>query len=244
MRTEFGRTTKLEEVINKIETLEQGTTETFKEYRERGLHLQNLIDAYEPEGDYAKRTLRLHFLSGLINKNLKQLAKTQKSKTFDELLAYLRDECIDCEQMDDIEKRLRNNRIANNTARNEPIRNPNFRNQNLGYQNFRNRNHNFMPPENSGYNQRNETQRFQNENRRNNFEQNYPPRNGFNRNDNYQNRSQQNNVIPRQNQNVENWQRQGRNQNHWDHRQNESRQFNPNQREYTRYYNPTSGQKN
>lgn len=85
LEREFKPQFKLEELLQKIETLEQGVKESFQSYKDRALMLKERIDEYEGENEddpekesYAERSLRIHFLGGLKNKDLKNLAKTQK----------------------------------------------------------------------------------------------------------------------------------------------------------------------
>lgn len=129
LEKEFGTNVKLEELMQQIETLEQGQNETFQSYKDRALTLKEHIDEYEPKKtensaandeeeeeevkeSFAERSLRLHFLGGLKNRNLKNLAKTQKNRSFVELVEYLGDECIDVDQIEQIEKRLRDVHFA------------------------------------------------------------------------------------------------------------------------------------
>lgn len=127
LEKQFGKNMKLEELMQQIETLEQGQGETFQSYKDRALTLKESIDEYEDKKanasvvdeeedekkeSYALRSLRLHFLGGLKNRNLRELAKTQKNKTFEEMTDYLGDECIDVEQIEQIEKRLRDMHLA------------------------------------------------------------------------------------------------------------------------------------
>ena len=58
------------------------------------------------DGQFAKRSLKIHFLGGLKNSSLKQLAKTQRDKNFVDLVNYLDEEYKECEQIEDIERRL------------------------------------------------------------------------------------------------------------------------------------------
>lgn len=135
LEKEFGTNVKLEELFQKIETLEQGANESFQSYKDRVLTLKEYIDEYEKkdkqentkkgnskededdeeeeeEESFALRSLRIHFLGGLKNRNLKNLAKIQKTMSFEELLEYLEEECIDVEQIEDIEKRLQSAKLG------------------------------------------------------------------------------------------------------------------------------------
>lgn len=112
---EFQESFKVEEIFKKIETLEQGYNEQFQSYKDRALALKESIEDYEKikneNESYALRNLRIHFLAGLKNQHLKNLAKNQKSLNFKELLEYLQEECIELEQIEDIEKRLENMKL-------------------------------------------------------------------------------------------------------------------------------------
>ncbi|XP_029712225.2 bromodomain-containing protein DDB_G0270170-like isoform X2 [Aedes albopictus] len=109
---EFSAKLSAEEILQKIEKLEQGFQESFKSYKERGFKILEAIRSIEPPGQlqpsFAERSLKIHFLSGLRSSHLKLLAKTQRGSSFADLLLFLEEEFVECEQMEDIGKRLRN----------------------------------------------------------------------------------------------------------------------------------------
>lgn len=194
LQREFGGKLKLEELFHKIETLEQGKTETFQSYKDRVLNIKEFVDEYEAnrgggDNSYAHRNLRIHFLGGLKNRNLKNLAKAHKEDSLEELIAYLQEECIDVEQIENIEHRLRDAHIAesqrlqNNkgNGNNRPKNFGNFGDNNKsftqGIRNNVNRNQEYHNRRQNNY-QRNNNSRFQdfNQVRDGNFrrnEQNY-----------------------------------------------------------------------
>ncbi|XP_062715963.1 uncharacterized protein LOC134291783 [Aedes albopictus] len=119
LQKEFGISLQLEELFNKIETLEQGKCESFKNYKDRVLQLKRNIDEFEKDyikdptiESYAQRHLRIHFLAGLEDINLKIFAKTKKEDSLEDLVDYLQEECIDVEQQERIEQRLRDSHTA------------------------------------------------------------------------------------------------------------------------------------
>lgn len=178
---EFSSVASVENILQKIETLEQGQNENFKNYKKRALNILNEISIIEQkdniDGQFARRSLKIHFLGGLKNCNLKQLAKTQRDKNFTELLDYLDQEFIECEQIDDIERRLQACKVSKY----------NFQKQsnNSAYRNFSrwndtrpdiatnwNRNHNYLP--NNRNNQRPTHQTNTNQYiRQNQYQENY-----------------------------------------------------------------------
>lgn len=197
LQREFKGKLKLEELFQKIETLEQGKTETFQSYKDRVLTMKQHIDEYEAnrgggENSYALRNLRLHFLGGLKNRNLKNLAKAHKEDSLENLITYLQEECIDVEQIEQIEHRLQDAHIAESHRLEKEEQK--FNNQRKNFGNFRNRN-NFYSNRNIDHDDRND-QRNRNNDRNhfngqsNNYQQNqnygYPNNNSYrNRNDNY-----------------------------------------------------------
>ena len=79
---EFGVYTTIEAVIKQIEDLRQGANESFAAYRRRTLEIIDNLHKYEPanRADTAMiRSLRIHFICGLRNNQLKQMAKTRKT---------------------------------------------------------------------------------------------------------------------------------------------------------------------
>ena len=76
--------------MTRIERLDQQEDEPFPSYKER---VERLYDDSEILGvinqPYAVKSLRIHFLAGLKDKNLKQYAKTLKAAPIRELLEKL-----------------------------------------------------------------------------------------------------------------------------------------------------------
>lgn len=214
LRKEFGSSFKLEELFQKIETLEQGQQETFQSYKDRVLQFKKHIEEYEKENfkdqtfeSYAQRSLRIHFLAGLKNRSLKNLAKTKKDESLEDLIDYLEEECIDVEQIEQIERRLQDSHIAESQRlrnKDQNFRPPrrNFDNRNKDYdpspRNYQrrfenNRNQGFQEDFNNDYrrNFNRGTQGpqggFRNEYRRNDYSRGQNDYRNFNRsnNDNY-----------------------------------------------------------
>lgn len=120
---EFSKKISMEEILSQVESLEQGSRESFTDYADRALRINESISEMEncrnlkhktDEDDedeeeplsYAERSLKIHFLGGLRNKNLKNVAKMMKKKaTFKELVKFLEHERVECEQLENIEQR-------------------------------------------------------------------------------------------------------------------------------------------
>lgn len=146
LKKEFGTDIKIEELTQKIETLEQDRQETFQQYKNRVLNIKERLEEFKAhkkeeldEDEFELKLLKQHFLAGLKNKNLKHLAKTQKDLCFEDLLDYLEQECIDDEQLEEVEKRLKNAKINSSPRRQQdyPPRKPFDSNPNRGYYNQR-----------------------------------------------------------------------------------------------------------
>lgn len=166
---EFSEKITMEEVMTKIETLEQGPRETYDKYKDRALVIKTYIDAL-PNNDqggavYAERTLKIHFLAGLQNSHLKQIGTASRKKPFVELVNYLKEECDGCEQVVNIEKRLKSVHVGDQRRYNNDNRNQ-WTNSNYNYRN------NNPPRPNNNNNQR-QTQQRGNNNRYNNNANNY-----------------------------------------------------------------------
>lgn len=115
----FGRQVTVEEILQQIETIEQGRNECFKDYVDRALRIKECIDEIETHKNeeeekkisFAERSLKIHFLGGLKNENLKQTAKAHRLQSFDELIDLLNEVYVECEQIDKIEQRLQSCRL-------------------------------------------------------------------------------------------------------------------------------------
>ena len=121
-----------------IENLDQGFEETYKDYKERGLKLLEDIEALANKDiDYAEKCLKMHFISGMKNKDLKLTAKREKHRKFRDLIQFLADEYVACEQMAAIEKRLEICRLAEikNKNSNTQIWDASDQKENFSYQN-------------------------------------------------------------------------------------------------------------
>ena len=105
----FYEKVNLEEIFHEVETLQQGLNEPFIKFKERALKLKEHIinhDHNTTEDSYAMKNLRIHFLAGLRDKNLKIQARLNKHLEFEELLEFLADEIVQLEQIQNIEERL------------------------------------------------------------------------------------------------------------------------------------------
>lgn len=106
---EFGERISLEEVFEKVETLAQNQSESYLSYRNRALKLKDLIEELTglcKEDSYAIKNLRIHFIAGLNNPELKTVARSKKHITFESLLDELEEECKEAETIRKIEGRL------------------------------------------------------------------------------------------------------------------------------------------
>lgn len=183
LMNEFKLERNSNSIMKEVETLLQKNGESFEEYKSRG---EELFQWVENEGDYAISSLRKHFLGGLKNKGLAQAGKSQRDKSFPELLKWLKKECEDGDEIKEIHARaetLNTTEPGNkfNISRNKfNSTNRNFNNQNNSFQNSRfkqdqnNRNFQHNPHQN--------TQRGHNYN--NNLSRN-PQRNNFNQNNTF-----------------------------------------------------------
>lgn len=228
LRSTFSKVVSAEEILQKIETLEQGFKESFTDYADRALRIQEYVEQLQ-EGQqqpqqqaqqqpaqitvFAERSLRIHFIGGLRNANLKQVAKAQKVSSFKELIQILELEHKECEQLEYIEQRLQTCRMTKSQQYipNQRSGQRNFnnydRNQNFSNNYTENRNRNF----NNSNNQRsfNNSRSFMDNARptnsgasqnRNNFN---PSQTTYN---NYQHRGyNQNHNLNQQSQGPSNW---------------------------------------
>lgn len=151
LRSTFSKIVSSEEILQQIVGLEQGFKESFIDYTDRALRIQECLEQLEEQPEqpqqqqhkatFSEKSLRIHFIGGLRNGNLKQVAKAQKVQTFKELIQILELEHKECEQLEVIEQRLQTCRIGRNQQSNNNMQNRNYNNSyNEG--NFKNRNSN------------------------------------------------------------------------------------------------------
>lgn len=107
--SEFGTSESIESVIKKIEGLRQGPSEEFAAYKKRTLAMRDSLYAYEEAGGIAamEKSLRMHFIGGLNNVNLKQMACGKQDLSLQGLMAWLEKRTEECDQLEDIEKKMR-----------------------------------------------------------------------------------------------------------------------------------------
>lgn len=68
---EFGAKRSIEEIQVKIENLEQGDDETFRDYKERALTLLEDIESISSKDTaYPEKCQKIHFVLGIKNKDL------------------------------------------------------------------------------------------------------------------------------------------------------------------------------
>ncbi|XP_058455232.1 uncharacterized protein LOC131432752 [Malaya genurostris] len=113
LRDQFAVKVTVEEILIRIETLEQKYGDFFEEYAERALQIMEFIDTQqenqvteEVQKSFAERALTIHFIAGLSNKNLKQLAKNHRLLKFQELIGFLKEEAKISYILTNIENRL------------------------------------------------------------------------------------------------------------------------------------------
>ena len=201
-------------LIREIETLEQLQNETFMDYKKKAMKLYRIISALPEHGNesYTGSTLRKHFLAGLKSRSLATAGKSQRDKTFPELLNWLQSEYEEEGELDEIHDRLhsshqygskRNQREDqwaqdstqgrnqnNNGNRNSSNGNRNNGNQYQSYNNYRNNNnfsnHNFNNNNYGNNNSGNYNRNFNGNNGSNGYQggRNFPQRsqNGNGRN--------------------------------------------------------------
>ncbi|XP_058840927.1 homeobox protein 2-like [Topomyia yanbarensis] len=125
LRGQFSKRTTVEEISQKIETLEQRHNESFENYADKEPRIQDqeCIDELQIQlgnnGDqvsFAERTLKIHFIGGLTSPNLKQSARNQRIP-FKDLIQFLKEECAECERLENIEQRLKSCRLGQSPRR-------------------------------------------------------------------------------------------------------------------------------
>ncbi|XP_055527494.1 uncharacterized protein DDB_G0287625-like [Wyeomyia smithii] len=109
---EFGSIENIESVIKRIETLRQEPSEDYSAYKRRTIEIKELLDTFEKNqegaaGSAVERSLRIHFIGGLRISHLKLMAGGNKKLSLDELLDLLEERGEECEQLADVENRLR-----------------------------------------------------------------------------------------------------------------------------------------
>lgn len=216
---EFGAKKSIEEIQVKIENLEQGDDETFRDYKERALTLLEDIESLASKDTaYPEKCLKIHFVSGIKNKDLKLSAKREKHREFRDLIQFLEDECMECEQMAAIEKKLKICRLAESKD-SKSINKNNLEHENKS-RNFQHSTPNHYRRQNFRYNNSNQQRNFSNEDR------NFSNRNRdfySNRNGNYQNNS-----FGNQSKNFSDRNRNFGNQNQNQYKNRNNPQHNPN----------------
>lgn len=206
LKNEFKLERNSYSIMKEVETLLQKNDESFDEYKSRA---EDLFKWVENEGNYAISSLRKHFLGGLKNKGLAQAGKSQRDKSFPELLTWLKKECEDGDEIKEIHTRAETlNTTTPNNKFNIPRSKFNSSSRNFANQNNSPRNSQFRQNQNNGnfqHNSQQNAQRSYNQNLNRNL-----PRNNFNQN-NTPNPSlqgryyyEQNNINPpQQNQNFQ-----------------------------------------
>lgn len=170
-----------EAIIRDTETLHQGCSESFEEYKLRAEKIHHRISAtlkQNANGSYMAIVLRRNFLGGLRSQTLASCGKSQKEKSFLELLDWLQGKWDEIKEQRAIRKRTRPQRTEDvpvNSPRNNQT-NGNFR---RNYQN----NGDFR-----GYHQNNGNFRRNNQNNDNfgrNYQNNGSSRKNYQNNGNY-----------------------------------------------------------
>lgn len=193
IRDQFSKKITVEQILQQIETLEQKDHESFRDYADRALRIKEYLDHIrnpqaEENASFAERSLKIHFIGGLRNRNLKQAAKSQRPGTFIQLIRFLEEVYVECEQLESIEHRLRSCRISANQPQSTFInRNPNnIYSRHQFKPNSYNANFNQRFPSNNLNRQQPSQSNYTNQNRQNIY---YPPNNNnyrqynsFNRN--------------------------------------------------------------
>lgn len=200
---EFGGRKTIEEIQVQIENFEQGFDESYKDYKERALKLLEDIEALDSKDTaYAEKCLKIHFITGIKNRDLQISAKREKQKSFRELIQFLADENVECEQMAAIAKKLKVCRLAENKGKNSSFQGKsghednNTQSQNDRRSNFQGTSGNYKS--NNQFNQRGNFNRpdrnFNNSNgnstNRNGYQSNKFSNNFNNQNRNFNNRFQ------------------------------------------------------
>lgn len=196
LKEQFGISITVEEILQQIETLQQEFNESFKDYTNRALRIQECIDALEKQqganqASFAEKSLKIHFIGGLRNSNLKQTAKTQRTSSFKELIKFLNVVHVECEQYESIEQRLqacKSNRGQQQRGYQNISDNSNFNSNNQYNRDNRQGNYNgrefrHFNQNNSNYRNRGPNQHYDSRDNRSNNSQNHNQE--YNRTNNY-----------------------------------------------------------
>ncbi|XP_055527934.1 exonuclease 1-like [Wyeomyia smithii] len=158
-------------IFKEIETLHQGYSESFEEYKTRATKIyESVRDIPGQEGNdsYVSTHLRKHFLGGLRNHTLISAGKSQRDKSFMDLLEWLQKECEEEEELQDIHRRTKPENSPNSPHR------KNYNNMNNNTQGVAYLNNNFRRNNNNNYQNRGHNPQANNQNQsyQNNYQNN------------------------------------------------------------------------
>ena len=154
LKKNYRTSVSLEDIMRRIETLAQAGDESFEQYARRAMDIKEYIDVYEPRNErneetYSERCLKIHFVGGLRNGSLKELAKSNRHRNLTDLTEYLEDAFIECEQLEEVERNLKNMQMGERLRQSNKItREENFK--------YRQNNQKYPMEENFGGNKRNQ----------------------------------------------------------------------------------------
>lgn len=145
LKAQFGKSITAEGIFEQIVTLDQNSNEPFEEYVDRALKIKENIDELENQREQkhvsiVEKGLRIHFIGGMRNKDLKQSALAQRSATFNDMMKFLKEVRVENELHENIDKRLQAYRMIKHMKAQNNIQEP-LNNSHSGHENFSYRNH-------------------------------------------------------------------------------------------------------
>lgn len=136
---EFSNKTKYADILKEIEILSQKKDESFKSYKDRTIQILNNLELLEfPVNNYVMESLIFHFIGGLKNQNIRDVADNNSDKSFRELLKLLEEKSEKKEKYEDLQKRLQSLALSDNSGSQQ--NNRWNQNRNFNFQNTQNRN--------------------------------------------------------------------------------------------------------
>ena len=140
LESAFNGESTIGSLIKQIETLVQGDTESFEKYRSRAAklyHQTTQLKNHDNDDEcFVGASLRRHFLAGLNSRALAFAGKSQREKSFLDLLEWLQKEYDDEEELKDFHNRLHPTRMVGSTRQNP--NNNHSRGNNNQHQNYNN----------------------------------------------------------------------------------------------------------
>ena len=100
LNREIGDRTPIETILEKVETLRQGPNESFHDCKSRVLKLRSDVESFDGRISVTMdKSLRLHCIGGLRNRQLVQLAQGHRELPLLDLLNYLEEQHAECKEI-------------------------------------------------------------------------------------------------------------------------------------------------